>query len=521
MSSTRDVTEPSSAPSRRSIRLMFSGLLVAMLLASLDQTIFSTALPTIVGELDGVEHMLWVTTAYILAATIVMPIYGKIGDLLGRKWLFVCALGLFITGSILGGLATDMTGLITARAVQGLGGGGLVILAQAILADVVPPRERGKYMGVLGAVFAVSSIFGPILGGWFTEGIGWRWAFWINIPIGAAAVIAALRFLATPPRVAKRPKLDVLGFVSMAAGTTSIVLITSWGGTEIEWISGEMLGLVLVTVASTLVFVRAESRAAEPIIPLSLFRNRDFTLSTLAGLLIAVAMFGAIAYLPTYLQMVNGLSATNAGFLMIPLIAGVMLTSILSGQLASRTGRYKWMPITGFLLLAGALWLLSTLTVDTQLWITICYLFLMGAGIGLAQQILVLVVQNSFPNAMVGTATAGNNFFREMGASIGTAIVGSLFSSRLVELLAERLPAVRAGSAGVDTNSITPNIVASLPAPVRDAIISSYNDALTPIFAVLAPVMLFAVVVVLFIRERPLRTTNDTVTASPKKERTA
>jgi EmrB/QacA subfamily drug resistance transporter len=518
MSSMRGVTEPSRVHSLRSIRLMFSGLLVAMLLASLDQTIFSTALPTIVGELDGVEHMLWVTTAYILAATIVMPIYGKLGDLIGRKWLFICALGLFITGSVLGGLSTDMAGLITARAVQGLGGGGLVILAQAILADVLPPRERGKYMGVLGAVFAVSSIVGPILGGWFTEGIGWRWAFWINIPIGAIAVTAAIVFLTTPPRIVQRPKLDVLGIVSIAAGTTSIVLITSWGGTEIEWISGEMLGLVVVAVVSALVFVWAESRAAEPVIPLSLFRNRDFTLSTLAALLIAVAMFGAIAYLPTYLQMVNGLSATNAGFLMIPLIAGVMLTSILSGQLASRTGRYTWMPIAGFLVLAVALWLLSTLTVDTPLWVTSGYLFLMGTGIGLAQQILVLVVQNSFPNAMVGTATAGNNFFREMGASIGTAIVGSLFSSRLVQLLAERLPSPPAGSTGLETNAITPDIVASLPAPIRDAIVGSYNDALTPIFAMLAPVMLIAMVVVMFIRERPLRTTNDDSVESPDQE---
>ncbi|MEY2849360.1 MAG: hypothetical protein RI885_2027 [Actinomycetota bacterium] len=505
----------------RSVRLVFGGLLVAMLLASLDQTIFSTALPTIVGELDGVEHMLWVTTAYILAATVVMPVYGKLGDLIGRKWLFVAALALFMVGSILGGLATDMASLITARAVQGLGGGGLVILAQAILADVVPPRERGRYMGVLGAVFAVSSIVGPILGGWFTEGIGWRWAFWINLPLGALAVIAAVSFLETPPRMTSRPRLDILGIVSMATAATSIVLVTSWGGTEIEWISTGMLGLVALAVCSSLVFVWAEKRAVEPIIPLSLFRNRDFTLSTIAALLIAVAMFGAIAYLPTYLQMVNGLSATNAGFLMLPLIAGVMVTSIISGQLASRTGRYKWMPISGLSILAVALFLLSTLTVNTPLWVTSIYLFVMGAGIGLAQQILVLIVQNSFPNAMVGTATAGNNFFRELGASIGTAIVGALFSSRLTDLLAERLPPSPPGEGELETNSITPDAVLSLPDAIREAIVSSYNDALTPVFGMLVPVMIVAVVVVLFLRERPLRTTNEEVIHEPVQEPTS
>ncbi|KOX16752.1 MFS transporter [Nocardiopsis sp. NRRL B-16309] len=495
--------------------LVSAGLLVSMLLSSLDQTIFSTALPTIVGELHGVNHMLWVTTAYLVAATIMMPIYGKLGDLLGRKGLFIGALTVFLVGSVIGGLAQDMTWLIVARAVQGIGGGGLMILSQAIIADVVPVRERSKYMGVMGAVFGVSSVAGPLLGGWFTESIGWRWAFWINIPLGLAAIALAAVFLRLP-RHHTKVRFDVWGTITMAIAVTSIILVASWGGTEHEWGSPTINALIVLAVVFSAAFVLAEHRAAEPIIPLSVFRNRNFVLATSAGLFVGVAMFGTIAYLPTYLQMVAGVDATVSGLLMIPMILGLMATALTTGQLAARTGRYKWMPIASMIVLGVGLWLLSTLTPATPLWVPLAYLFVVGSGVGLAMQILVLVVQNSFPDRQVGTATGANNFFREIGASLGAAVVGALFTSRLTDLLAERLPA--GGQTG-DANSFTPELVNGMPDALREVVVGAYNDALTPVFALLIPMLAIGLVLAVFIREVPLRASlepvEETIPAEP------
>ena len=491
-------------PQRR-IGAIFAGLLVAMLLSSLDQTIFSTALPTIVGELDGVDHMLWVTTAYLLAATIMMPIYGKLGDVIGRRGIFLFALAVFLVGSVVGGLAQDMTWLIIGRAIQGIGGGGLMILSQAIIADVVPVRERSKYMGVMGAVFGLSSVVGPLLGGWFTEGIGWRWAFWINIPLGIAAIVMAAVFLKLPKHDVK-VRLDVWGILTMAVAVTSIILVTSWGGTQYDWDSPTIIGLIVAAVVASGLFIWAEHKAAEPIIPLKLFKSRNFVVATTAGLVIGIVMFGALAYLPTYLQMVAGVSATASGYLLLPMIVGMMLTSIGTGQLAARTGRYKWMPLASMVVLGISLVLLSTLTVETPLWLTLVYLFVMGAGIGLGMQNLILIVQNSFPNREVGTATASNNFFREIGASLGGAIVGAGFSGRLTDLLTERAPA---GGQALDTNSFTPALVNSLPDAVKDLVVGAYNDALTPVFLMLVPLVVVAFAVLLFVKEVPLRSTLD------------
>lgn len=493
--------------SGRRIAPIFAGLLVAMLLSSLDQTIFSTALPTIVGELDGVEHMLWVTTAYLVAATIMMPIYGKLGDLIGRKSLFIIALTLFLVGSVIGGVSADMTTLILGRAVQGLGGGGLMILSQAIIADVVPVRERSKYMGVMGAVFGVSSVIGPLLGGWFTEGIGWRWAFWINIPLGLLAVLFAVIFLKLPKHTTK-VRLDIWGIVTMAVAVTSIILVTSWGGTQYEWNSALIIGLIITAVLASAAFVLAEYKAAEPIIPLKLFKSRNFVLATAAGLVIGVSMFGALAYLPTYLQMVTGVSATVSGYLMVPMVVGLMISAIGTGAIASRTGRYKWMPLASMVVLAIAFVLMSTLTPSTSIWISMTYLFLLGFGIGLGMQILVLIVQNSFPNREVGTATASNNFFREIGASLGGAVVGAMFTSRLSGIFAERMPDA-SGGASVDLNSLTPAAVNALPDAIRDIIVGAYNDALTPVFISLLPMILIGFVLLLFIKEVPLRASLD------------
>ena len=504
-------SSPASAPlvateNKRNILLVFAGLMVAMLLASLDQMIFSTALPTIVGELHGVDHMLWVTTAYLLASTIMLPIYGKLGDLVGRKSPFMGAIALFIVGSVIGGLAPDMTWLIAGRAVQGLGGGGLMIGAQAIIADVVPARERGRYMGVMGGVFALSSVAGPLLGGWFTEGIGWRWAFWMNVPLGILAITSAMVFLRLPKPSGTRPRLDVAGMVLLAAASTGLVLATTWGGTTYAWGSSVIIGLIVATVIAVAAFVSAERKAAEPIMSPHLFRDRNFNLTTIAGLITGIAMFGAMAYLPTYLQMVTGANATKAGFLMIPMMIGLLVSSVVSGQLVSKTGRYKWLPITGTLLVAVALVLLSTMTPSLPVWVLCGYLSIMGVGLGMSMQILILIVQNSFPVSEVGTATAGNNYFRQIGASLGSAIVGSLFVARLTSLLAERMSGAGGAAAG-SSNSFTPAAVRQLPEAVRNVVIGAYGDALTPVFLYMVPLVLIAVVLLSFVKEKPLATT--------------
>ncbi|WP_430867109.1 MDR family MFS transporter [Demequina aurantiaca] len=490
---------------RKHILLVFVGLILAMLLAALDQMIFSTALPTVVGDLGGVEHMLWVTTAYILAATIMMPVYGKLGDLFGRKSLFIFAISIFMVGSIVGGLAQGMPELIAGRAIQGLGGGGLMILAQAIIADVVPARERGKYMGVMGGVFALASVAGPLLGGYFTESLSWRWCFWINIPLGIAAIISAVLFLHLPKRTQGKPKIDVAGMVALAVASAAIVLATSLGGNTYDWGSVQIISLWVIGAVVGVAFVLIEKNASEPVMPLYLFKKRNFNLTTGAGLITGIAMFGALAYMPTYLQMVTGVTATQAGLLMIPMMAAMLITSIGSGQFVSKTGRYKFLPVVGSLFIALGLFLLSTMTPGTPLWLRCVFLATMGLGLGLTMQLLVLIVQNSFPVSAVGTATASNNYFRQIGASIGAAAVGSLFTSRLIEFLGDSLPASVATSG--DLNSITPSAVQSMPPEIQDAIVNSYNDALTPVFLLMVPLVLVSFVLLLFVKEEKLATT--------------
>ncbi|WP_426592870.1 MDR family MFS transporter [Cellulomonas sp. McL0617] len=498
----QSLSQPAGATSHRGVLLVFAGLLIAMLLASLDQMIFSTALPTIVGELHGVEHMVWVTTAYILASTIVMPVYGKLGDLVGRKWLFVSAIGIFLVGSVIGGLAHSMTTLIAGRAVQGLGGGGLMILALAIIADVVPARERGRYNGIMGAVFAVSSVAGPLLGGFFTEGPGWRWAFWMNVPLGILAIASAVKFIHLPKRELAKPRLDYAGMALIAIATTCIVLITTWAGSTYAWGSPQIIGMIAGAVVAGIAFVLVERRAAEPIMPLALFRNRNFNVATLGGLLTGISMFGALAYLPTYLQMVTGSSATEAGLLMVPMMLGLLLTSVITGIAISRTGTYKWYPPIGMVLVAVALFLLSTMTPGLAVWVICGYTAIMGVGLGMTMQNLVLVVQNSFSLKVVGTATSSNNYFRQIGASVGSAVVGSLFATNLAHLLTQRLPASGAG----DTGSFTPDLVHSLPDQVREIIVGAYNDALTPVFLYMVPLAIAAAIVLVFIKHKPLAT---------------
>lgn len=508
---------PASAPEPRAsgtvprtrLTLLFAALMTTMLLAALSQMILSAALPTMVGELGGVDHMSWVITAYILASTIMMPIYGRISDLFGRKPILLLAILLFIVGSLIGTLAGSMTVLIAARVVQGLGGGGLMILAQATIADVVPARERGKYMGYMGAVFAVSSVAGPMLGGWLTEGPGWRWAFIINIPLGLLAILAVSLFLRIPRRA--RPdslRIDYPGMILLATATTSLILVCTWGGNQYDWFSPQILTLAAVTVLAAIAFVVTETKVQNPVIPLALFSDRNFTLTTTAGLVLGVVMFGAVGYMPTYIQMAKGVDATAAGLLMTPMMGSLLLTSIVAGQIVSRTGRYKLFPLSGMVIAGVGLWLMSTMNAEDPIWQLCVFIAIFGAGIGLSMQILVLIVQNSFPNRIVGTATAASNFFRQVGATVGSAVVGSLFVARLQDLLAERMPQ-GAARGPVNANSLTPESVQNLPDALRTPVIDSYNDALLPIFLFMVPLTVIALILLLFVVERPLATSID------------
>lgn len=494
-------------PAGSSVVLLFIGLMVTMLMASMNQTVLSTALPTIVGDLGGVDQMSWVITGYILASTVTMPVYGRISDQFGRKPVLLAAIMLFIVGSIVGAVSEDIWWLVGARVLQGIGGGGLMILSQAAIADVVPARERGKYMGFLGGVFALSSVAGPLLGGWITEGPGWRWAFWINLPLGALSIVATILFLRLPkrPKSAVKARIDYFGMAVLAAATAAVVLVCTWGGHTYEWNSPQILGLIAVAAVLAVVFVLNERKAEQPVIPLALFKDRNFTITTIAALLIGIAMFGALGYFPTYLQMVTGVGATEAGLLMAPMMGAMLLTSIVGGWIVSRTGRYKIFPILGAIIMGVGLWLMSSLTIDTPVWWMCAVLAVFGVGLGLSNQILTLIVQNSFSNAIVGTATAANNYFRQVGASVGSAIVGSFFVSRLHDLLAERL-AGAGDASNADANSLTPEVVASLPDALRIPIIESYNEALLPIFLLMVPLAAVTLLLLFFVVEKPLAT---------------
>jgi EmrB/QacA subfamily drug resistance transporter len=491
------------ALSTRRVKLVFVGLIITELLASLDSTVFATALPTIVGQLHGVEQQAWVLTAYLLTSTLALPIYGKIGDLLGRKNPFLVAIAIFVLGSAISGFAGDMTWLVVGRAIQGLGGGGLMILSDTIVADVVPARRRGRYMGIIGSVMLLASIAGPLVGGYFVDGPGWRWGLWINIPLGIAALIAAALFMHLPRVPARKLRLDWMGMALLTVALTCLVLVSTWAGTTYPWGSLPIVSLLIATVAAGALFVRTERRAAEPVMPLGLFRDRNFNLTTIAGLILAVAMFSVDGYLPTYLQMVTGVTAIQSGLLLLPMLVALIAASVAAGELVSRTGRYKWLPITGAAIVALSLLLLSTMTATTPVWLIGIYIGIMGLGLGATLQILVLVVQNAFPLAMVGVATATNTYFRQIGASVGAAVVGSLFTARLVARLAYRSALDVPGGAA----SLTPQMVRNLPAHLRAIIVDTYGQALAPLFLYLIPIVLIAFVLLFFVAEKPLSTT--------------
>lgn len=493
----------------RTIWLIFGALMASMFLSSLDQTIVSTAMPTIVGELDGVQHQGWVITSYIMAIAIVMPLYGKFGDLWGRRWPFLVAVALFTLGSLFGGMAQTFPELVAARGLQGLGGGGLMILSQAIIADIVPASERGKYMGPMGALFGISAVIGPLLGGWLTDGPGWRWTFWINVPVGIIALVVAWYALRLPSHRSGRP-VDWLGIMFMVLSTSGIVLLTSWeslGHDGYDWSSPQLLGLLVGTLASVAAFIVTETLAPEPLIPLRLFKNPTFTVTTLIGLVLGMGMFSAMAMLPTFLQMSTGASITGSGLLMLPMMAGMMLTAIGSGIAISKTGRYKIFPIVGLTITAAGIAWMTTMTGDMSMVVFGLMIFVLGAGMGLVMQTIVLAVQNAVDPHELGTATSANNFFREIGATVGTALFTTVFTTRLTdnfEGLAAKMASsglMPADGAGFSGESLTPAVVDQLPEPVHGWVVDAFTEALAPAFWYLVPLVLLGLALALFLKE--------------------
>jgi EmrB/QacA subfamily drug resistance transporter len=494
--------ESSSAlisPQRRNF--IFVAVLLGMLLAALDQTIVATALPTVVADLGGAGHQSWVVTSYLLASTIATAIVGKLGDLFGRKAVFQASVLFFLGGSVLCGMAGSMTMLVASRALQGIGGGAIMVTAMAVIGEVIPLRERGRYQGALGAVFGVTTVIGPLLGGFFTDHLTWRWAFWINVPV--ALVVLAVGAVAIPPlaKAAKRVVIDYAGILFVGLGASGLTLATSWGGGTYAWSSPMIIGLFAASAAALAVFVWVETRVAEPILPIRLFASPVFTVCCILGFVVGFAMLGALTFLPTFMQFVDGVSATTSGLRTLPMVAGMLITSIGSGNIVGRTGRYKVFPVAGTAIMAVAFVLLSQMDAATPTWQQSLYLFVLGTGIGLCMQVLILVVQNTSSFADLGVATSGVTFFRTIGSSFGAAIFGSLFAN----FLAGRIGPALAASGAPPRAAQSPQALHALSPQMAAPIIDAYADSLGKVFLCAVPVAVVGFVVSLFLKEVRLR----------------
>jgi EmrB/QacA subfamily drug resistance transporter len=507
---------PEEGLSGRALTTVFVALMLGMFLAALDQTIVSTALPTIVGELGGLDHLSWVVTAYLLASTVSTPLYGKLGDMVGRKPVFIAAIVIFLVGSMLSGLSQTMIQLIVFRALQGLGAGGLIVGAQAILADIIPPRRRGRYMGLMGAVFAVSSVAGPLLGGFLVDNLSWRWVFYVNMPIGALALaIVVFRLHLHVPHT--RHRVDYIGAGLLAGGVGALILMTTWGGNQYAWGSVEILGLAFAGIAMLAAFIWQERRAAEPIIPLTLFRSGTFRLASAMGFMIGIAMFGAIVYLPLFLQLVYGASPTSSGLRMIPLMAGLLTAAVLSGRAITRFGRYKVYPVVGTAVIVVGMYLLSRLSVGSDAWVASLSMLVVGVGLGLVMQVLVLIVQNDARPQDMGVVTSTATFFRSVGGSFGVALFGAIFASRLTSELT-RLPEGVVAKLG-DVGAIDPARAKQLPPEVHADFLQIFANALHGVFLVGMAIAIVPAVLAWFLREVPLRTTLGRASGPPPADR--